>query len=272
MDPLKPWEDTLEPFRLWGNIYFTGGLPASVHIIDTGDGLILLDCGYQESLYLIINGMWRLGLDPANIKKILMTHGHIDHCGAAASLRQLTGCELYISEKDAPAVEGKTSTDLTYGVEFNMPFMHFEPDHLLCDGDTVTLGNTEIKAVATPGHTAGVLSYFFNATDGKRTLRAGLHGGAGVNSLSREYLGAHHLPSSLRDDYFDSCRKLSVEHVDIFLGNHAAQNATPRRYRAMCDGNPDAFVEESAWNRFLTGCEKKLGDLIEKEDSMRLDK
>ena len=265
MDPKKPWEGALEPFRVWGNLYFTGGLPASVHIVDTGDGLMLFDCGYQESLYLILHSMWRLGLNPANIRKILITHGHIDHCGAAKALRELTGCQLYISAADAPAVMGKTETDLTYGTEFKMPFLFFEPDFLLRDGDTVTLGNTTVRAVATPGHTAGTLSYFFNVYDRDRTLRAGLHGGAGVNSLSRAYLTAHGLPFSLRDDYLASMRRLADEPVDIYLGNHAAQNHTPRRYRELCAGNPDAFVDPAAWRTFLAACEKDLHTLLEKE-------
>ena len=236
MDPTKPWEGALAPFRIWGNLYFTGGYPASVHIVDTGDGLMLFDCGYQESLYLIINGMWRLGLDPAKIRKILITHGHIDHCGAAKCLRELTGCQLYISEVDAPAVMGQTETDLTYGSEFKMPFLHFEPDVLLRDGDTVTLGNTTVRAVATPGHTAGTMSFFFNVSGENRVLCAGLHGGAGVNSLSSGYLNAHGLPVSLRDDFRNSMRKLRDESVDLYLGNHAAQNQTPRRYRELCEG------------------------------------
>ena len=55
---LKPWETTFEPHRVFGNTYFAGTIPASTHLIDTGEGLILIDTGYQETLYLMsIPGM-----------------------------------------------------------------------------------------------------------------------------------------------------------------------------------------------------------------------
>ena len=106
----EPWKGHLNPVRVFGNLYFVGGTAASIHIIDTGDGLILLDCGYQETLYLLLEDMRKLGLDPADIKDILITHGHIDHCGAAEALRRLYGCRLYIGFEDANYVDGTTPT------------------------------------------------------------------------------------------------------------------------------------------------------------------
>lgn len=82
MSSLHPWEGYMPPFRIWGNIYFVGTSPASTHIIDTGEGLIMIDSGYQHSLYLVLENMRKLGLDPMDIKYIVHTHGHIDHCGA----------------------------------------------------------------------------------------------------------------------------------------------------------------------------------------------
>ena len=61
---VKPWVGAFPPFRIFGNLYFVGTEPASTHIVDTGDGLIMFDSGYQHSLYLVIDGMHRLGLDP----------------------------------------------------------------------------------------------------------------------------------------------------------------------------------------------------------------
>ena len=91
MNQKIPWEGMLEPIRKWGNLWFVGGDPASVHIVETGDSLILFDCGYQETLYLLLDGMRRLGLDPERISDVFITHGHIDHCGAAKALRELYG-------------------------------------------------------------------------------------------------------------------------------------------------------------------------------------
>ena len=66
----EPWIGNFPPFRMRGNLYFVGTEPASTHIIDTGDGLIMLDSGYQHSLYLVLQNMHTLGLGPMNIKTI----------------------------------------------------------------------------------------------------------------------------------------------------------------------------------------------------------
>lgn len=265
MDVKKPWSRMLEPTRIWGNLWFVGGYPASVHILETGEGLVLFDCGYQETLYLVLDGMRRLNLDPGRITDIFITHGHIDHCGAAKALQMLYGCKIWISAVDAPAVRGENETDLTCATELNLPFIFFEPDGLLRDGDRITRGNTEIRAVATPGHTAGAMSYFFDITDGKRVLRAGLHGGAGFNSVSADYLTRHGLPFSLQADYVASMRRLMRERVDVFLGNHVEQNKMPKKYLALCSGDPDAFVNAGEWVHFLEKCVEGFEAMVKEE-------
>ena len=74
----NPWDGSFDPFRIFGNLYFVGTSPASVHIVDTGEELIMFDTGYQQSLYMVIDNIYRVGLDPHDIKYILLTHGHID--------------------------------------------------------------------------------------------------------------------------------------------------------------------------------------------------
>ena len=74
MNPNIPWEGNIPPAKIFGNLYFVGTIPASTHIIDTGDGLIMLDSGYQHSLYLVLHNMYKLGLNPADLKYIVHTH------------------------------------------------------------------------------------------------------------------------------------------------------------------------------------------------------
>ena len=56
----KPWDGYMTPFRLIGNVYFVGTFQASSHLIDTGDGLVLIDTGYANTFYLVIDGIHRL--------------------------------------------------------------------------------------------------------------------------------------------------------------------------------------------------------------------
>ena len=262
---VAPWKKTFPPFRLFGNVYFVGTLLISAHVIDTGDGLILMDTGYSQDLYLVLDNMYRLGLDPHKIKYVLLTHGHIDHVGGALALRELTGAKLCIGEKDRRYVNGEAP--LSFAEELDMEFTEiFEPDLLFRDGDTLALGDTVIRCVATPGHTEGAMSYFFETVqDGARYVAA-LHGGAGLNSLRRDFLTARGLPFSLREDYVRSMHRLNEEKVDIFLGNHMRQSHTDEKYLRLCAGDPMAFVDPEGWRKFNLKCIRRLEKMLKEEN------
>ena len=66
-----PWQGAMKPFRVLGNTWFVGLAQASTHIIDTGAGLIMLDSGYQESLYYVLYAMNECGLDIHDLKYII---------------------------------------------------------------------------------------------------------------------------------------------------------------------------------------------------------
>ena len=261
---IKPWTDTFPPVRIFENLYFVGTQPASTHIIDTGDGLIMLDAGYQHSIYIVLDNMYRMGLNPHDIKYVLLTHGHIDHFGAARAVKELTGAKIALGKEDRLYATGEL--DLSYAKELDMSFDEcFDPDILLSDGDSITLGNTTVTAVATPGHTPGAMSYFFNVTDGERTFRVGLHGGMGINTLCREFLDAYGLPYSLRDDFTNSMRRLAKEKVDIFLGNHMQHNHTAEKAERVKAGDKYAFVDPTEWEAYNLWCIENLANMVRKE-------
>ena len=138
-----PWLGYVKPGRIFGNLYFIGTHPSSVHLIDTGDGLMLIDTGCLDNLYLVIQNMWELGFNPKDIKKILISHGHYDHMNATAALVNMTGAKTYIGEADLHMVTGEIN-------HCTLPLRPFKPDVLLKDGDIVTLGNTSVRCVSTP--------------------------------------------------------------------------------------------------------------------------
>ena len=246
------WDGYIKPFKIFGNLYFVGTIPASAHLIDTGDGLILLDCGYQEGLYMLIENIYELGFNPKNIKYVIHTHAHIDHCGAAMSLKKLYGCELCVGERDKLYADG--TLDLTYAKELGMDYIPFTPDILIKDGDVISLGNTSIRAISSPGHTPGTTTFVFTVTDGSESFIAGLHGGAGINTLFSEFLDKYNLPYSYRDEFVASMKRLAEEKVDIFLGNHAIFNDTAEKAEKIKKGDKYAFVNPAEWSKYVIDC------------------
>ncbi|MBR2388546.1 MAG: MBL fold metallo-hydrolase [Clostridia bacterium] len=248
-------------FKIFDRLYCIGDKGASSYIIETSDGLVMVDTGYLEGCDRLIESMEKLGLSLFSLRHIIHTHGHIDHFGATKKLVSLTHAKTYLGAPDRAAANGEK--ELSFAKELGMEFKeYFEPDILLYDGDVLSFGDINIKCVATPGHTEGAFSFFFTL-EGKKI---GIHGGAGLNTLVSEYLDKMELPYGLRMDYLDSTEKLKHEQVDVFLGNHIGHNNTYEKYERLMAGDGEAFVDGREWGIFLDSCREKLIALMEKED------
>ena len=252
----NPWGYWVEPFRIVGDLYFVGNASVSSHLIDTGEGLILLDTGYPQTAYMLLESIRRLGSDPDDIVYIVHSHGHYDHMGGTRSIVELTGAKTMLGKADMEILTSRP--ELVWGRVSNVPFYGaFEVDRELIDGDRISLGNTSIECVATPGHTAGSMSFFFIVTELGSTYTVGMHGGPGPNTLTDEYLKRHKLPKSRRTDYMSSLRRLQKQHVDIHIGSHPRQSETLEKRERMREGH-NPFIDEASWPRFLSRLEANV--------------
>ena len=257
------WKQRMEPFTIWGNLKFVGTIPSSCHIIDTGEGLIMIAPGLPEPFYLVIESLWELGYKPSDVKAILHTHGHYDHAGATRAMLDLAPeAKTYIGEGDADTVRGKD--DLSFAEVLNAEFDgFFEPDVCLVDGDHVRLGNTDILCVSTPGHSAGTFTFFFDAVDENGEVkRCGMHGGAGINSMMLSFYAAHGQDPALRDQFVPGLKRVRSERVDICLGSHTYCNGTQKKGKLALAGEKDAFVDEAEWAVYCDKTIKTFEDMV----------
>ena len=260
---MRPWEGYMEPFRIFGNLYFVGTTFVSVHLIDTEDGLVLIDSGYPQCLYLTLENIRKIGFNPYDIKHIVISHGHYDHLGGARAIAELTGAKTYLGRPDREYANG--TLDLTWAKELGYEYYEqFEPDVLIDDGDVLRFGSTAIRCVSTPGHTPGVMSFFFDVTDGKNTYTAAMFGGAGMNSVKYSFLDKYGLPHSLRDDLLHSLDKVWDEKVDILIGNHPGDAQTRQKYERMLAGEENPFLDPTAWHRRLDYIRNQFNEMVEK--------
>lgn len=237
----NPWEGKLEPFRIIGNVYFVGTFQASCHLIDTGEGLILIDPGYSNTLYLVVRSIYKLGFAPEDIRYIINTHWHSDHTEATAAMVDLSGAKTLIGWQDEEKAR-----------------RYFTADMVVRDGDVLELGNTKITFLETPGHTKGTVSFFFDVEEAGKTYRAGMFGGAGANTMARarfDYEGC-------REDYRASLERLRGEKVDVFLGNHVWNNDTAVKGELLRKTGENKFIDPTLWRTFLDFCEKRLDAVI----------
>ena len=258
-----PWEYAIDPFRIGNDLFYVGNRYVSSYLINTGHGLILIDSGLPQTLYLLLESIRRLGFHPEDIAYVLHTHGHYDHIGGTRALVGISRARTAIGTADAEMIAERPELTRTHelGLEF---FEGFEVDLALTDGQTIKLGHTTVTCVHTPGHTAGCFSFFFDTIERGRILRAGLPGGRGLSSLSGDYLSHYGLPVTCRESYLASIRKLRSRQVDITLGEHPDQNGTFHKLAGMTEEcNP--FVDKGEWLVTLASLEEGAMEAFTRE-------
>jgi metallo-beta-lactamase class B len=161
--------------KLFDNFYSIGQNAVSAFALDTSDGIIIIDSlnNADEAREILVPNLVQMGLDPKRIKYVIITHGHGDHWGGAQYLQQTYGAKVAESQADWEMIERPAT---------NGAFAKLTPpkrDIVVKDGDTITLGNTQVKLYITPGHTPGALSMMFPVYDHGVRHMAGLMGGTG---------------------------------------------------------------------------------------------
>lgn len=251
----------VKPFQMYGNLYYVGDSWVCAHLVDTGDGLLLLDSGNCGATAMLIQAIWEAGFNPANVKWIILSHGHVDHIGGVNFFKRMFGTKIYMGAPDAEMFRTRPELSLIQESTCYMDEL-FEPDVEIQDGDVIRFGNTTVRFALVPGHSDGVIACFFDVTDGKETRRAGHFGGFGFNTLTKDYLQEiGDKDYSMREIYLNSIKKVVDEKVEIFTPNHTnnVDLLNKRQYMIEHPGeNP--FVNETAWKKYL---EMKYQNLLQ---------
>lgn len=167
VDRAKEWLAPLPPEKIFGSSYLVGFGGLSVALIDTGDGLVLIDGALPQAAPMILANVRSLGFDPKDIKFILSTEPHWDHAGGFAALARDTGATVVASARGAGGLRAgalaKDDPQLAYGGRWPAVTTRVR---VVRDGEILKLGNAEITARATPGHTMGSMSWSWNACAG----------------------------------------------------------------------------------------------------------
>lgn len=162
----------VEPVRLFDNLYFVGLANVYAWVYDTPEGIVVLDTlnNSKDADVTVVGGMKKLGLDPARIKYVIITHAHGDHFGGAPYLKEHYSARVIASEEAWREMEG-----LKPGRgEFAPPPKR---DMVATDGQKFTFGGSTFTFILTPGHTKGTLSVMFPVMDkGQRHMAYVLSG------------------------------------------------------------------------------------------------
>lgn len=181
-------------------------------VLKTNDGLIVIDAIWPDkrAFDAIVYAIQDVGWNPDTIKKLIITHGHVDHTGCGKWFVDKYHVETYLSEVDDIFWQ-------EHPVKSNRPetWKDFKIDIYLQGGDQIKLANKTIFAYSTPGHTPGGLSYIFPVKEDDKIYMAALWGGA---TPPRTKDDVHQYLKSL--NYF--MNEATAQKVDVILTNHTA--------------------------------------------------
>jgi metallo-beta-lactamase class B len=154
----------VDPFKIFDNVYYVGVQTGQSLLITTTDGLMLIDGTWAETADLVLNSIRKIGFDPANIKYILISHGHADHFAGVGRIKQVAvNARVGTSATDWALIESQQGRP-----ESGLPLTR---DLVINDGDVIKLGDTALKIYVTPGHSAGALAFDIPGRVGRKTYR-----------------------------------------------------------------------------------------------------
>ena len=221
-----------EPVKVFDNLYYIGEKEYSAWAVVTSDGIIVIDTIWAHSVEdEIVNGLKKLGFDPAKIKYALVSHAHIDHIGGAKYLQEKFGTRIVMSAADWDFAEAST----------RLP-AEIKPkrDVVATDGYKLTLGNTTLTLYLTPGHTPGTVSTIFTVQDGGQTHTVATWGGTSFNFQPTPQAFQTYINSAV--SYEDVVKKARP---DILLSNHTIFDGSLAKFAALAarkPGDPHPFV------------------------------
>jgi len=236
--PRESWH--AEPAKVFDNLYFVGMTEFTAWAVTTSEGIIVIDPLFDYSVEdEVVEGLRKLGFDPADIEYVLVSHGHLDHVGGAKLLQDRFGARVLMAaadwdmlERDDPPWKPRRDIEIT-------------------DGMQLTLGDTTLTLHHTPGHTNGTVSTLIPLRDGASRHVAALWGGTLFN------FG----PDASRfRAYADSAAKFrelaTAAGADVLLSNHSDYDGTKQKLPALALREPGAphpyVVGNESVRRYLT--------------------
>ena len=227
------------PAKVFDNLYVVGQSEYSAWAVTTSAGIILIDTIYDYSVEdEVVGGLTKLGLDPAQIKYVIVSHGHADHSGGARLLQERFGARVLLSAADWDLLDKSAGTKP-------------KRDMVVTDGQKLTLGDTTLTLYLTPGHTAGTISTLIPVKDNGRAHLVAEWGGTMFNfARSRDAF----------DTYIASAERFqgiaARAGADALISNHTIYDGTKTKVPALAQrkpGDPHPLViGASGVQRYLT--------------------
>jgi metallo-beta-lactamase class B len=256
------WTEPFPPHKIAGNLYYVGSRDLASYLITTSEGHILINSSLVESVPLIRASVEKLGFKFSDVKVLLISHAHSDHCAGSAEIKKLTGASYMVMDGDVQAVEsGGAPAKLA-------DYLQFPPakvDRVLKDGDEVKLGEARLVAHLTPGHTRGCTTWTMQVSEGGKQLNAVIIGSPNVNP---GYVLVNNKTYPEIATVYEKCfRVLHSLPVDLFLGAHGSYYDMAKKHALLPGTSKNHFIDPEGCHRYVTEREQAFRAEWEKQKS-----
>jgi metallo-beta-lactamase class B len=243
------WTEPFPAFRVIGNIYYVGSRGLASYLITTSEGDILINSSLESSVPLIRASVEKLGFRFTDIKILLISHAHWDHCAGSAKIKELTGAKYMVMDADVPVVGSGGRSDFQYRSDPHNLYPPAKVDRVLHDGDVVKVGDATLTAHLTPGHTRGCTTWTMKAREGSRIYNVVIVGSPNVNPGYKLVHNAKY--PEIAHDYERTFRVLRSLPCDIFLGAHGNYYNMEAKYARMKAGGPNPFIDPEGYKSYV---------------------
>lgn len=246
--PRESWY--ADPIQVFDNLYFVGGKVHSAWALTTSEGIIIIDTLYPyNSREAVIGGLEKLGLDPEDIRYVIISHAHGDHIGGAQMLQERFNAQVVMGEADWELVEKYPNRYATMA-----PTRNASRGIVGYDGMEITLGDTTVTLWETPGHTPGTLSYTFTVFDNGRPVNVAYSGGTAFNFVNNTPIPGIANFQTYIQSQAHIAEQAAVVNASVILSNHSEFDNAVNRNRMLAgrgDGpHPYELGAEQVQNYF----------------------
>lgn len=263
-EAVQDWSLPFEPRRIIGNIYYVGTNLISSFLIVTPAGNILLDTGHVEMLPQVAANIAKLGFKLQDVKILLNSHAHFDHCGGFAELKRRTNATVVASKLDGELMSRGGKGDFYWGDDLS--YEPVKPDRMIADGERVELGGTSLTAHLTPGHTKGCMSWTMRVKEDSKDYDVIFL--CGLTASPYKLTNNDKYPNIVEDER-NTLKKLRGMHADVMLASHGFYFDLEGKAVRQKAGAPNPFVDPGELGRHVTEMEKDFEEALRAQERQR---
>ena len=257
------WTQPFPPHKVAGNVYFVGSQGLASYLITSPQGHILINSSLEVSVPQIKQSIETLGFRYKDVKILLISHAHWDHCAGSALIKEQTGAKYMVMDGDVAEVEDGGRSNFEYGKDASTHFKPAKVDRVLHDGDQVKLGGNVLVAHLTPGHTKGCTTWAWKTREGGKDYEVVVVGSPNANQGYQ--LVDNALYPKIADDFELTFRTLKSLRCDIFLGAHGDYYGMSAKVARMQAKGPNQFLDPDGYQAYVADRERAFRTELQKQ-------